>query len=180
MRAAQTVRAPTSVFDPGPTSAGRRRVLRGPLLRARKRVDRACPPPLAAGSVSACGAGLCDAVHRDGCFWWWACARACSGSRVGAPVASLLGANVFARVAVLRRNFSIAFSLSQTIAATMKIHPIRASVPMIASLARKAGMVVVKNIWWLPWPALAIAACEPVLPVASGRASECRSLRRCD
>ena len=88
---------------------------------------------------------------------------------MGAPVASLPGPNVFARVAVLRRNFSIAFSTSQTMAATMKIHPIRASVPMIASLARKAGMVVVKNIWWLPWPALAIAACEPTFLPAGQR-----------
>ena len=75
-----------------------------------------------------------------------------AGSGVGAPAASLLGAGVFARDAVLPRNFSTAFSPTQTTAATTKIQLIQPSIPTTASLARKSGTVAVKNIWWVPWP----------------------------
>ena len=49
---------------------------------------------------------------------------------------------------------------------------------MIASLARKAGMVVVKNIWWLPWPALAGRGLRADLPSSSPAVAR-RSAVRC-
>jgi hypothetical protein len=48
----------------GSTAVGRETVLRGPLLRARKRVVQTCPFPWLAGSVCVWGGEVCDANHR--------------------------------------------------------------------------------------------------------------------
>ena len=52
-----------------PRSAGRGTVMRGRLLRARKRIVEHVHLPWLSGSVCVCGAGLCDAVHSGGCFF---------------------------------------------------------------------------------------------------------------